>query len=119
MTTTDSCLETITPRLQFDVLDQTGKKDFEGESPVVGPLDWNMAKGISLYLGRHTTDKIQSNNLIFKNKVVSRQHAEVWTGDQNKASKAKQRLPPIMGTEYLFMDHRSLSKIWDLLLVLF
>lgn len=90
-TSTGTCLATFTPRLQFEVLDQTGKNDFEGESPLVGPLDWSMAKGISLYLGRHSTDKIQSNNLIFKNKVVSRQHAEVWAGDKDKVSKSEKQ----------------------------
>ncbi|KAI8340457.1 SMAD/FHA domain-containing protein [Chlamydoabsidia padenii] len=43
-----------------------------------------MRKGITLNVGRHSENKMQSNSLIFKSKVVSRQHAEIWIGDNNK-----------------------------------
>ncbi|CAO3583639.1 unnamed protein product [Absidia cylindrospora] len=71
-------------RLQFELVDHSARNKTEDTFPVIGPLAWDIQKDFSIVLGRHEEDKAQPNSLIFRSKVVSRQHAEVWVGENDK-----------------------------------
>ncbi|CAO3632559.1 unnamed protein product [Cunninghamella blakesleeana] len=69
------------PRLHFSV---EGNHDRSLKSLITGSLNRDLKPDSTIIFGRHSDKGSTSNSIIFKSKVISRLHAEVWVNNNGE-----------------------------------